>query len=63
MSFFFFVDGFFVVLIRIYFFSLMSFVGCDYRKERKGAVEEEEDDSPLENFDVENDNNTSTGSS
>ena len=58
------VDGFLVVvLIRIYFFSVMSFVGCDYRKERKGVADDEDEDSPPENFDDENDNYTTTGSS
>ena len=41
------------------YFSVMSFVGYDYRKERKGT--EDDDDSPFENFDSENDDNT-TGS-
>ena len=34
----------------------MSFVGYDYRKERKGV--DDDDDGPLENLDDENDNNT-----
>ena len=36
----------------------MSFVGYDYRKEKKEAVDDDEDgnDSPLENFEDENDN-------
>ena len=48
------------MLIRL-LFSVMSFVGYDYRKERKGVVDDDDDDddSPLENFDDENDNNTS----
>jgi hypothetical protein len=40
--------------------SVMSFVGYDYRKERKGVVDDDEDDdddSPLENFEDENDDN------
>ena len=40
-------------------FSVMSFVGYDYRKERKGVVDDDDgDDSPL--GDDENDNNTSS---
>ena len=42
------------------YFSVMSFVGYDYRKERKATVDDN-DDSPLEDFDDENANNT-TGS-
>ena len=38
----------------------MSFVGYEYRKERKRVVgDDDDDDSPLENFDDENDSNTS----
>ena len=43
------------------YYSVMSFVGYDYRKERKGT-DDDDDDSPFENFDSENDDNT-TGSS
>ena len=40
------------------FFSVMSFVGYDYRKEKKGEDGDGEDSPlPLENFDDENDNN------
>ena len=50
------------VLMRL-LFSVMSFVGYDYRKERKGVVDDgndDDDDSLLENFDDENDNITSS---
>ena len=65
MSFLFFlvilVDGFGECADTIVIFSVMSFVGYDYRKERKGVVDDDDDDdSPLENFDDENDNNTSS---
>ena len=43
------------------YFSVMSFVGYDYRKEKKGTDDDDDDDSPFENFDSENDDNT-TGS-
>ena len=44
------------------YFSVMSFVGYDYRKERKREVDDgddgdDDDDSPLENFANENDDN------
>ena len=45
-----------VVLMRFLFISVMSYVGCDYRQERKGVADDDHDDSPLENFDDENDN-------
>ena len=46
-----------VIFIYFYFlFSVMSFVGYDYRKERKGVDDDgEDDDGSLENFD-ENEN-------
>ena len=64
VSFFFCLFGFdgFLVLMRLFIFylSVMSFVGYDYRKERKGVDDDDDgdDDGPLENFDDENDNNT-----
>ena len=44
------------------YFSVMSFVGYDYRKERKGVLVDDDDGSPLENFGDENDNKTTTSS-
>ena len=44
------------------YFSVMSFVGYDYRKERKGVLVDDDDGSPLVNFGDENDNKTTTSS-
>jgi hypothetical protein len=43
----------------LFYFSVMNFVGYDYRKERKGDGDDSMDTmSPLENF-LENDSDTS----